>query len=112
VVSVTDVIGVTDMADKSALVASGVVELNKLLPSHTFFCSAPSFSNPSFNPPPPSPPQGLDIGPDSIKTFSDALKTCKTVVWNGPMGVFEFDKFAKGTMVSCAWQHSHGPGFV
>jgi phosphoglycerate kinase len=41
---------------------------------------------------------GLDIGPDSIKTFSDALKTCKTVVWNGPMGVFEFDKFAKGTM--------------
>jgi phosphoglycerate kinase len=41
---------------------------------------------------------GLDIGPDSIKTFSDALKECKTVVWNGPMGVFEFDKFAKGTM--------------
>jgi hypothetical protein len=44
--------------------------------------------------------QGLDIGPDSIKEFSDALKECKTVVWNGPMGVFEFDKFAKGTMVS------------
>lgn len=43
--------------------------------------------------------QGLDIGPDSIKTFSDALKECKTVVWNGPMGVFEFEKFAKGTMV-------------
>jgi phosphoglycerate kinase len=41
---------------------------------------------------------GLDIGPDSIKEFSDALKECKTVVWNGPMGVFEFDKFAKGTM--------------
>jgi phosphoglycerate kinase len=41
---------------------------------------------------------GLDIGPDSIKTFSDALKECKTVVWNGPMGVFEFEKFAKGTM--------------
>jgi 3-phosphoglycerate kinase len=48
--------------------------------------------------------QGLDIGPDSIKEFSDALKECKTVVWNGPMGVFEFDKFAKGTMVS---HHSH-----
>jgi phosphoglycerate kinase len=44
--------------------------------------------------------QGLDIGPDSIKTFEDALKTCKTVVWNGPMGVFEFDKFATGTYVS------------
>uniref|UniRef100_A0A0D6QX53 Phosphoglycerate kinase n=1 Tax=Araucaria cunninghamii TaxID=56994 RepID=A0A0D6QX53_ARACU len=40
---------------------------------------------------------GLDIGPDSIKTFSDALDTTKTVIWNGPMGVFEFDKFAVGT---------------
>lgn len=44
--------------------------------------------------------QGLDIGPDSIKLFNDELKKCKTVVWNGPMGVFEFDKFAKGTIVS------------
>ncbi|KAF8390896.1 hypothetical protein HHK36_023195 [Tetracentron sinense] len=42
---------------------------------------------------------GLDIGPDSIKTFSDALATTKTVIWNGPMGVFEFDKFAVGTEV-------------
>jgi phosphoglycerate kinase len=41
---------------------------------------------------------GLDIGPDSIKLFNDELKQCKTVVWNGPMGVFEFDKFAKGTI--------------
>ncbi len=40
---------------------------------------------------------GLDIGPDSIKVFQDALKDCKTVIWNGPMGVFEFDQFAKGT---------------
>lgn len=40
---------------------------------------------------------GLDIGPDSIKTFSDALDTTKTVIWNGPMGVFEFEKFAAGT---------------
>lgn len=42
---------------------------------------------------------GLDIGPDSIKTFQAALNDCKTVVWNGPMGVFEFDKFAAGTLV-------------
>lgn len=42
---------------------------------------------------------GLDIGPDSIKTFSDALETTQTVIWNGPMGVFEFDKFAIGTEV-------------
>ncbi len=40
---------------------------------------------------------GLDIGPDSIKVFEAALLGCKTVIWNGPMGVFEFDKFAAGT---------------
>ncbi len=40
---------------------------------------------------------GLDIGSDSIKLFQDALKGCKTVIWNGPMGVFEFEKFATGT---------------
>lgn len=40
---------------------------------------------------------GMDIGPKSITLFSDAVKDAKTVVWNGPMGVFEFDKFAGGT---------------
>jgi phosphoglycerate kinase len=40
---------------------------------------------------------GLDIGPDSIKTFQAALADCKSVIWNGPMGVFEMDKFAAGT---------------
>lgn len=40
---------------------------------------------------------GVDIGPKTIELFSDALKTAKTVVWNGPMGVFEFSNFAKGT---------------
>lgn len=40
---------------------------------------------------------GLDIGPDSVAVFQDALKQCKSVIWNGPMGVFEFDKFAAGT---------------
>jgi phosphoglycerate kinase len=40
---------------------------------------------------------GLDIGPDSVKTFQSALAQCKSVIWNGPMGVFEFDKFAVGT---------------
>ncbi|KAI6691676.1 hypothetical protein NL676_028504 [Syzygium grande] len=40
---------------------------------------------------------GLDIGPDSIKTFSEALEMTKTIIWNGPMGVFEFEKFAVGT---------------
>ncbi|HIK55929.1 MAG TPA: phosphoglycerate kinase [Synechococcales cyanobacterium M55_K2018_004] len=40
---------------------------------------------------------GLDIGPESVKLFQQELADCKTVVWNGPMGVFEFDKFAVGT---------------
>jgi phosphoglycerate kinase len=40
---------------------------------------------------------GLDIGPDSLKAFQAALSDCKTVVWNGPMGVFEIPAFAKGT---------------
>lgn len=40
---------------------------------------------------------GLDIGPDSVKKFSEALDTTQTIIWNGPMGVFEFDKFAVGT---------------
>ncbi|PWA77404.1 phosphoglycerate kinase, cytosolic [Artemisia annua] len=40
---------------------------------------------------------GLDIGPDSIKTFSESLDTTKTAIWNGPMCVVEFEKFAAGT---------------
>ena len=40
---------------------------------------------------------GLDIGPKTIELFSAALKNAKTVVWNGPMGVFEMSNFAKGT---------------
>ncbi len=42
--------------------------------------------------------KGLDIGPESVKLFQAELSGCKTVVWNGPMGVFEIDKFALGTM--------------
>ena len=40
---------------------------------------------------------GMDIGTKTIAMFSDAVKNAKTVVWNGPMGVFEFDRFADGT---------------
>ena len=41
--------------------------------------------------------EGLDIGPESRKSFAAALKGAKTIIWNGPMGVFEFDNFAHGT---------------
>ena len=40
---------------------------------------------------------GLDIGPDSAAVFATAIRECKTVFWNGPMGVFEFANFAAGT---------------
>lgn len=45
--------------------------------------------------------QGLDCGPESVKVFEDVLKDAKTVVWNGPMGVFEMESFAKGTIGVC-----------
>lgn len=41
--------------------------------------------------------QGLDIGPETIKIYKDVLNSAKTIMWNGPLGVFEFDKFAIGT---------------
>jgi len=47
----------------------------------------------------PADQMGLDIGPDSAKEFAAAIKGCKTVFWNGPMGVFEFPSFAAGTKV-------------
>lgn len=45
----------------------------------------------------PEDMMGMDIGPKSIELFASAIKEAKTVVWNGPMGVFEMPKFAEGT---------------
>jgi phosphoglycerate kinase len=45
----------------------------------------------------PNGKMGLDIGPDSSKHFTDIIVASKTILWNGPMGVFEMDSFAKGT---------------
>lgn len=41
--------------------------------------------------------QGLDAGPESVKLYAAAINEAKTILWNGPAGVFEFEKFAKGT---------------
>lgn len=49
----------------------------------------------------PADQEGLDIGPKTVELFASYLKDAKTVVWNGPMGVFELPKFAKGTIGVC-----------
>ena len=45
----------------------------------------------------PADQMGLDIGPATVERFADASKSARTIVWNGPMGVFERDPFAAGT---------------
>ncbi|MEY3904776.1 MAG: phosphoglycerate kinase [Actinomycetota bacterium] len=47
----------------------------------------------------PNDQMGLDVGPDSANAFAAEIKKCKTVFWNGPMGVFEFANFSNGTKV-------------
>lgn len=49
----------------------------------------------------PADQESMDIGPKSVELFSDALQGANTVVWNGPMGVFELSNFAKGTIGVC-----------
>ena len=58
------------------------------LPTETLAADDPAIGN----------RMGLDIGPKTIAAYRDALRPAKTVVWNGPMGVFEIDAFARGTM--------------
>lgn len=79
--------------------------VNLLLPTDTAI--APAFPSPIDAEIPavyvscdamPSDQLGLDIGPDSCKLFGDAARSAKTVVWNGPMGVFENPTLAKGTI--------------
>ena len=42
--------------------------------------------------------EGLDAGPDTLKSFEDLVMQSKTILWNGPLGVFEFENFSKGTI--------------
>ena len=46
----------------------------------------------------PEGKMGLDIGPDTVDTYRDIISEAATIVWNGPMGVFEIEQFSKGTM--------------
>ncbi len=46
----------------------------------------------------PADQEGLDIGPETVERFAEVIKSAKTVIWNGPMGVFEFANFAHGTV--------------
>jgi len=50
------------------------------------------------SPPFPADKMGVDIGPKTVAAFARIISTARTIVWNGPLGVFEIDKFAKGTM--------------
>ncbi len=61
----------------------------------------------------PADQMGLDIGPETGKLFADAIASSKTIVWNGPMGVFEFEAFAAGTKaVAQALQDGEGFSIV
>ncbi len=56
---------------------------------------------------------GLDIGPATVRIFKEALSDAQTVLWNGPMGVFEFDKFSKGSIkISHAISETHATTVV
>ena len=57
----------------------------------------------------PADQMGLDIGPKTAKAYADAIADSKTIVWNGPMGVFEFDAFSAGTRaIAQAMQDAEG----
>ena len=61
----------------------------------------------------PSDWMGLDIGPATVRIFKEALADAQTILWNGPMGVFEFDKFSKGSIkISHAISEAHATTIV
>ncbi|MDO8971918.1 MAG: phosphoglycerate kinase, partial [Saprospiraceae bacterium] len=85
---------------KEAMLKAKEKGVNLLIPTDTIV--ADSFSNDASHKlckamEIPDGMMGLDIGPETIKAFSEVIKKSKTILWNGPMGVFEFSNFEKGT---------------
>ena len=91
-----------EMLDTARTVMAKAKELGVNLVLPTDCVAADSFSNDAKTQicPDTNVPEGwlgLDLGPDSIKIMTDAIKTSKTILWNGPAGVFEFSNFQAGT---------------
>ena len=91
-----------EMLDTARAVMAKAKELGVNLVLPTDCVAADSFSNDAKTQicPDTNVPEGwlgLDLGPDSIKIMTDAIKTSKTILWNGPAGVFEFSNFQAGT---------------
>jgi phosphoglycerate kinase len=85
---------------KTLIVMAEAKDIPLLLPSDAIAAERFEADSPNLTVPVDSVPDNwmiLDIGPETIRQFSSQLKACRTVVWNGPMGVFEFPAFAEGT---------------
>lgn len=98
-------VGNSKVEDDQLEFAQGLMEKAKerkvkfLLPSDALVAEEFSAASPFKTVPISQVPENwqvLDIGPESIKAFGAELGRCKTIVWNGPMGVFEFPAFAQG----------------
>jgi len=92
----------TFLKAKGLEIGTSLLEEDKLDLAKELMEKARKFKNDSehFNVPVesiPSDMMGLDIGPDSIALFESVISEAKTIIWNGPMGVFEMDSFNKGT---------------
>jgi phosphoglycerate kinase len=85
-----------DLAKELLILADGKIELGEDVLTGKAF-DANTESNIRLIDDIPSDEMGLDIGPKTIEIFKSYIKDAKTVVWNGPLGVFEFEKFSLGT---------------
>lgn len=77
---------------------AGTATIESGIPDDSLVCLRLFFSiTNTFNIEQPFTKKGLDVGPESVKEFKEAIRRAKLIVWNGPVGVFEWEKFARGT---------------